>query len=96
MVILTASYSSGGISVEEPAQQLKNSSVKIFSVGIGQNISRSELRAMASRPVDRYVITLNNFAQLEDLVYKMFPLICYGKCNAYKGVLNGGDDDYRF
>ena len=84
--------------MEEPAQQLKSSGVITFSVGIGQNVSQSELRAMASRPVNRYVITLNDFAQLEDLVYKMFPLICNGKCNAYKGVLNDGSngDDYRF
>ena len=94
LVILTASYSSGGISVEEPAQQLKSSGVIIFSVGIGQNVSRSELRAMASRPVDQYIITLNNFTQLEGLPYKMFRLTCYGKCNVIK--CGSGGDYYGF
>ena len=69
--------------MEEPAQQLKSSGVIIFSVGIGQNVSRSELRAIASRPVDQYVITFNKFTQLEGLVDKMFNLTCYGKCNVY-------------
>lgn len=78
----------------EPAQQLKSSGVIIFSVGIGQKVSRSELRAIASRPVDEYVITLNKFTQLEGLVDKMFRLTCYGKCNVIKGGSDG--DYYRF
>ena len=86
---------SNGISVDRPAQQLKNSGVIIFSVGIGPAVSLSELRAMASKPVDEHIFTLKSFVALEGLAEQMFPLICNGKCNAYKCDLNGGDD-YRF
>ena len=81
---------SNGIKVDGPAQQLKNSGVIIFSVGIGNRVSLSELRVMASKPVDQHVFTLNYLTELEGLAEQMFPLICNGKCHAYKGDFNGG------
>ena len=81
---------SQGIKVDGPAQQLKNSGVIIFSVGIGPGVFLRELRVMASKPVDQHVFTLKNFAELEGLAEQMFPLICNGKCHAYKSDFNGG------
>ena len=81
---------SNGIKVDGPAQQLKNSGVIILSVGIGPWVSVSELRVMASKPVDQHVFTRANFSELEGLAEQMFPLICNGKCHAYKGDFNGG------
>ena len=74
--------SSNGISVDRPAQQLKNFGVIIFSVGIGPGVFLRELRVMASKQVDQHVFILKNFTELEGLAEQMFPLICSGKCHA--------------
>ena len=66
LVIVTDGYSNG-ISVDRPAQQLKNSGVIIFSVGIGPGVSLPELRVMASKPVDQHIFTVKNFAELDGL-----------------------------
>ena len=78
-MILTDGQSSTG-QVSEPAKQLKNSGVEIFSVGIGQNLSNQELRFMASEPIDQHVIALENLAELEHLAEKISSRICEGKC----------------
>jgi hypothetical protein len=79
LVILTDGRSNTG-QVGYPAQQLKNSGVVIFSVGIGQGgISMQELRAMASDPVDQHVITLDNFSQLKKLAGEMSAQTCNGR-----------------
>ena len=57
LVILTDGKSKTG-QVSIPAEQLKNSGVEIFSMGIGQSFSEQELRVMASEPVNQHVITL--------------------------------------
>ena len=79
LVILTDGQSNTG-RVSEPARQLKNSGVVIFSVGIGHGFSMQELRVMASEPVDQHVIALGNFTELEHLAEKMSSRICDGKC----------------
>lgn len=65
--------------VWRPAQNLKNSGVVIFSVGIGSSLSMHELRVMASQPADQHVITLNNFSELERLAEQMSSQTCNGK-----------------
>lgn len=81
-MILTDGRSNSG-QVEEPARQLKNSGVVIFSVGIGYGISLLELRAMASYPVNQHVITLSNFSQLYLLAEQMSSQTCNGKLYYY-------------
>ncbi|CAB4045465.1 Hypothetical predicted protein, partial [Paramuricea clavata] len=73
LVIITDGQSSGP--VDYPAQQLKNSGVVIFCVGIG-HVSVRELRAMSSDPVDEHVIILANFIQLEKLAGNMSAKTC--------------------
>ena len=69
--------------VSIPAEQLKNSGVEIFSVGIGQRFSKQELRLMASKPVNQHVIALGNFSGLKRLAERMSSRICNGKCNVW-------------
>ena len=69
--------------VSIPAEQLKNSGVEIFSVGIGQSFAIQELRVMASEPVNQHVITLGTFTELKHLAEKMSSRICSGKCNGW-------------
>ena len=80
LVILTDGQSNTG-QVSGPAQQLKNSGVVIFSVGIGQTYALPELQVMASDPIDQHVITLSNFTELERLAEQMASRTCNGRCN---------------
>ena len=78
-MILTDGQSNTG-QVSGPAQQLKNSGVVIFSVGIGQIYALPELQVMASDPIDQHVITLSNFTELERLAEQMASRTCNGRC----------------
>lgn len=78
-MILTDGQSNTG-QVRGPAQQLKNSGVVIFSVGIGQIYALPELQVMASDPIDQHVITLSNFTELERLAEQMASRTCNGRC----------------
>ena len=76
--------------ISRPAEQLRNSGVEIFSVGIGQSFSLQELRAMASEPVNQHVITLGTFTEFERLAEKMSSRICRGKCNGWWDIRGEG------
>ena len=76
--------------ISRPAEQLRNSGVEIFSVGIGQSFSIQELQAMASEPVNQHVITLGTFTEFERLAEKMSSRICRGKCNGWWDIRGEG------
>ena len=77
LIVLTDGQSSGN--VDQPAQQLKNIGVIIFSVGVGSGIRQSELETMASAPVDEHVFTLKNFNEFSTLAAKMSTTTCNGR-----------------
>ena len=92
LVILTDGGSNTG-QVWRPAQNLRNSGVVIFSVGVGSSLSMHQLRAMASQPADQHVITLNNFSELERLAEQMSSQTCNGKCNSWWDSGSGVSDN---
>ena len=76
LIVLSDGQSSGR--VDQPAQQLKNIRVVIFSIGVGFGIDKSEQETMASAPVDDHVYTLNNFNEFSTLAEKMSATTCDG------------------
>ena len=73
-MILTDAPSNGPVS--QSAEQLKDSGVAIFTVGVGSRVSKQELQVMASDPLDQNVITLANASELTGLAEKMHSKVC--------------------
>ncbi|XP_028412675.1 uncharacterized protein LOC114535596 [Dendronephthya gigantea] len=74
LIVFTDGQSSGNVS--QPAQQLKNIGVIIFSIGIGSGIDVLELKTMASPPVDDHVFLLHNFNEFSSLVQNLLFSVC--------------------
>ena len=85
MIVFTDGQSSGN--VYHPAQQLKNIGVIIFSIGVGSGIDVSELKTMASDPVDAHVIILQNFNEMSILANNMSSATCNGTISIFQFLI---------
>ena len=77
-VLIVLTDGQNGVSVDQPAQELKNIGVIIYSIGVGSSVGESELRAMASSPVDDHVYLLESYDNHSVIVREMTDAICYG------------------
>jgi hypothetical protein len=78
LLLLTDGYSNG-IKPLEPANQLRDLGVRIFSIGVGPGVSQSELKDIASDPDGDHVFTLSSFNQLASFVDTVSYVSCSGK-----------------
>lgn len=79
-IVLTDGQSFNEEITSQEAQHLKNDTgTKVFSVGIGNYISMSELRSIASTPESQYLITTSNFNELYNKVQQFISGLCRGK-----------------
>ena len=62
------------------AQQVKDSGVIIFAVGIGDDFNPYELSAISSNPDEKYFFRLNNFDELSSLIGVFNHQTCQGTC----------------
>ena len=67
----------------QPANQLRQLGVSIFSIGVGPSVSQSELKKIASDPDNEYVFTLSSFNQLASFVDRVSSVSCSGKLQAF-------------
>ncbi|XP_028415702.1 fibrillin-2-like [Dendronephthya gigantea] len=86
LIVFTDGRSSAN--VYQPAQQLKNIGVIIFSIGIGSGINVLELKTMASAPADDHVFLLNNFNEFSSLVQNLSFSVCNGKATRPSNTSN--------
>lgn len=80
-IVLTDGQSYNVEITSQEAQVLKDTGTKVFSVGIGNYISLSELSSIASTPVSQYLITTSNFNELYNKVQQFIDGLCRGKLN---------------
>ncbi|XP_028410753.1 uncharacterized protein LOC114533436 isoform X5 [Dendronephthya gigantea] len=79
LIVLTDGRSSGSVGL--PSQELKNSGIVIYSIGVGSGIDVDELRTMASPPVDNHVYLLQNFNEFATLARNMSSTTCKVNCD---------------
>ena len=80
LLIVTDGASSGRIqSLQIPVSELRAMKVNIFSVGVGRNLIRDELRFMASEPKDSHLFFVRNMAELPKLLHTLAKSSCQGK-----------------
>ena len=80
LVLLTDGHSNGR-EVFNPANELRNAGVSIFSIGVGSSVSEKELKDIASDPDDDYVFRLSTFNELSKWVDRLSSVSCSGKCH---------------
>ncbi|RUS89867.1 hypothetical protein EGW08_002397 [Elysia chlorotica] len=67
-IILTDGKSNRPEETKLAAARAKNNGIVIFSVGVGNGTSRSELMDMASDPDNRHVLTVTDFTKLNSVI----------------------------
>ena len=77
IVVVTAGQSDG--SAKEASEKLKGLGVEIFAVGVGDAALKTELNAIASRPLTNHVFTAS-YGGLEELSPLLGERICEGEC----------------
>ena len=75
VLLLTDGYSNG-IQPYGPANDLRNTGVSIFCIGVGLLVSVSELNGIASDPDKDYVFRLSSFNQLASFVDRVSSVSC--------------------
>lgn len=77
-MIITDGESTGGIkTLKEPIKKLKDSSVNIISIGVGDKTNRNELNFMASTKA--HVFSVKNMDQLRVLIGSITSSSCSSK-----------------
>nr|XP_033785925.1 collagen alpha-6(VI) chain isoform X2 [Geotrypetes seraphini]XP_033785926.1 collagen alpha-6(VI) chain isoform X2 [Geotrypetes seraphini] len=61
--------------VEEPARQLKAMGISVYTIGIGF-YSIDELHKIASKPIEKFVFTLEDFSDLKDISSLLLETVC--------------------
>lgn len=75
--MLTDGKASRGFSTD--AKNLKDLNVNVYAIGIGDDISISELIEIASSPADHYVYTIEDFDNIQDILSESVTKICNSK-----------------
>ena len=79
--MLTDGASTGGEkSLRVPLENLKQSNVNIFTIGIGRNINKRELEMMATAPVKEHVFYVATMQELQTLLTNIGESACKSKC----------------
>jgi len=79
--VLTDGASTGGEkSLRVPLENLKQSDVNIFAIGIGRNINKRELEMMATAPVKEHVFYVATMQELQTLLTNIGESACKSKC----------------
>lgn len=81
LVVLTDGASTGGEkSLRVPLENLKQSYVNIYAIGIGRSINKRELEMMATPPVKEHVYYVATMQELQTLLTNIGESACKSKC----------------
>ena len=83
-MIITDGQSTGGMpTLRAPIKKLKDASVNIISIGVGDKTNRNELEFMATSPASTHVFSVKNMAQLRNLIGSITGASCSSKFCLY-------------
>ena len=78
-IIVTDGRSDDPLATSREATLLRDSGVHVFAVGVGQDIDMGELHAIASRPAEDYVNTVDNYDALNSIKELLAIKACQGE-----------------
>ena len=77
-IIVTDGRSDHPLATSHEATLLRDSGVHVFAVGVGQDIDMGELHAIASKPAEDYVNTVDNYDALNSIKELLAIKACQG------------------
>ena len=66
-------------SIEDLVKPLKNRGVTIYTVGITDNINRTELEIISSDPSERHMFEVESISELKGIIFNLKERTCIGK-----------------
>ena len=75
-IIFTDGASNYPVLTQIEATKLKDEGVYLYAIGIGSGINNQELEDMASEPKSTYKMTLQNFAEIFNVVDQIIQVAC--------------------
>ena len=76
---LTDGRTTGGLkAINPPAKALRDSEVKIYSVGIGGSVNEMEMKMVSGSAL--HVFLMKDFDVLETFVDEVVAILCNGRC----------------
>lgn len=86
-IALVITDGSSGDSVAEPARLLKKHGVTVFCIGVGK-ANQEDLKAIASLPLERFMLTVDSFKALDKLKEHLVEKVCGSVENEGRGEAN--------
>ncbi|KAK3608159.1 hypothetical protein CHS0354_034118 [Potamilus streckersoni] len=78
IIVITDGYSSKPHSTAMEASIAQSHGITMFSIGVGSGVKRVELKAMASKPTDKYVFEVNDYSALDFIRESLTETACDG------------------
>ena len=65
-------------SLESAVAPLKEKGVNIYTVGVTNNINRTELEIISSEPIEEHIFEVDSFSELATIIVKLNQRSCQG------------------
>ena len=75
-IVITDGRSNNPRDTWAQAISTRNQNIDLIAIGVGGNIDNSELRAIASDPVDKNIFIASNFDALDSLLSQVRNSVC--------------------
>lgn len=72
-IVITDGQSSDDVAV--PARDLRGMGVLVYAIGVGQ-YDEAQLRSVANKPADRFLVGINNYQELQNIMDDMQRTVC--------------------
>lgn len=80
-IVMTDGQSNVNVSGTVPeAKRAKELGVRMFVIGLTENVNSDELRAMSSHPIDQHYFTRSSYSLVQSVVSNLVWNVCQGTC----------------
>ncbi|KAL3865706.1 hypothetical protein ACJMK2_043068 [Sinanodonta woodiana] len=76
MIVITDGYSSNTHSTAMEASMAHSQGITMFSIGVGSGVKTIELKAMASKPSEKYVFKVSDYSALDSIRNSLTETAC--------------------
>ena len=75
-IIITDGTSQDQRATQREAQASRNDNIELYVIGIGQHITKSELRGIASKPLTKYLFYTPSYEALDNIRKDVIKITC--------------------
>ena len=82
-IVLTDGKSNSPTRTAQEAARAREQGIHVFAIGIGSEVERSELEAIASEPTEQYVFQVGDYTALQYIREILAIKTCEGRTSLY-------------